>query len=136
VNRLFSVALTAGLMLLAHGTGSAGEGWYLLVPSLSEYDEAGGYLERYRILLDAPLAKWKHEGTYDTAEDCEAVRHARMLVETRRRAGELEDYQKLLSTNPPADALKLQRWNLERAHAQEQAMGSSLCIASDDPRLR
>jgi hypothetical protein len=136
MSRLFSVALTAGLMLLAYETGSAGQGSYLLVPSLTEYNEAGGYLERYGVLVDAPLAKWKHEGTYDTAEDCEAVRHRRMLVETRRRAGELELYLKLLSTNPPADALKLQRWNLERAHAQEQAMASSRCIASDDPRLR
>jgi hypothetical protein len=136
VSRLFSVALTAGLVLLAHETGSAGQGWYLLVPSLSEYNEAGGCLERYRVLVDAPLAKWHHAEAYDSATDCEAVRHTRVLVETRRRAGELELYLKLFAANPPADALKLQRWNLERAHAQEQAMGSSLCIASDDPRLR
>ena len=135
VSRVSLVALAAALVL-THEAAWAEKSWYLLVPPLSKYDEASKYLEAYKILASEPLSKWNHAASYDTAAECEADKNTRTLVEGNRYEGTTDVYHRLISENAAQSQLKLQRLIVERANAQYSALGTSRCIASDDPRLR
>jgi hypothetical protein len=124
--------------LLALQTGPlarAGAGWYLLTPPLRQgiYDEeilrqypqwrSATKRELHEIApvvmgeWDAPLDRWIHEGSFDTAAECEAVRlrliKAAIAEEPELRRKYPDGYPTLRST----------------------LLRASRCIASDDSRL-
>jgi len=135
VSRVSLVALAAALVL-THELAWAEKSWYLLVPPLSNYDEASKYLEGYKILTSEPLSKWDHAASYDTAVECETDKSTRTLVEGNRYEATTQEHHRLISANADKNQLKFQRLIVERANAQHWALISSRCIASDDPRLR
>lgn len=124
--------------LLALQTGRlarAGAGWYLLTPPLRQGlsdEEILRQFPQWRSATkrelheiaptvmgewDAPLDRWTHEGSFDTAADCEAtrLRLIKMAVaeEPELRRKYPDGYPTLRST----------------------LLRNSRCIASDDPRL-
>lgn len=85
-------------------------GWYLLVPKLSSPDAVN---------IQAPLSEWRSRGAFDLAAQCEAE---------RLRVSEKE-FVAFRDTPPAAPEWKLAMTN----HLQASY---SVCIASDDPRLK
>lgn len=96
------------LSLLVASESWAGQGWYLIVPprSKGQYD------------YEAPLRKWSQFSAYDTAEQC----------------------QNGLNYWHESVKKKLEGATDAKSRAETQkyldAIASSRCIASDDPRLK
>jgi len=71
--RIVAVELAVAFLLIAPASALAAcawaGGWYLLTPPV-EIDRGAR-----RAWFDdgAPLSEWEHEGSYDSAKDCEAV---------------------------------------------------------------
>jgi len=135
VNRFSTFALSVALVVIP-GESWAGKGWYLLVPSLSRYDETKPFLQGYRVLDTERLSKWNHAGAYDTAAECETDKSIKTQMEQSVYTRSSEYYMRLLSGGADAPALKLQRLLAEQHNAQTNALLSGRCIVSDDPRLR
>lgn len=93
--KAFALAIAA--LLLIAGLSWAGGGWYLLVPTLSDYNDANEFLQGYRVLVREPLSKWNHAGTYDTAAECETDRSVRERVEHSVYTRASDEYKRLLS---------------------------------------
>jgi len=89
-------------MNLRHAAALALVGWYLLLPPWVAYDTFDA---------SAPLSKWQHSYSYDSATECESDRSSMI------------DYY---SHHPKADQAN---WFL-RLHIASQ------CVATDDPRLK
>ncbi len=85
-------------MKLPHATALALAGWYLMYPPVGP---------RGQSLTAAPLADWKHEGSFDTAKECEITRWG-------------------IQQNPP---------DLSKNHDLVAGIAAAECLASDDPRL-
>jgi hypothetical protein len=130
-----SAALVAVLLLVV-AMSSAGGGWYLLVPPRSEYNERAQYLSGYKIFDRKPLSQWNHEGAYDTASECEAVRAGLMMTEQGVYSLSSDEYIKLVAAAADPVVVKLQRYLTETNNARLLAFMGSRCAASDDPRLR
>ena len=113
----------------------AAEGWYLLVPPRSEYNENTSYLSGYKILDKKPLSQWGHQSAYDSASECEAVRNSLLMVEQNVYSKSSEAYQKAIGEGADQAALKTQRYITEKNNANVWALMASRCIRSDDPRL-
>jgi hypothetical protein len=113
------IAVAAFCYLLALATSAPAEsGWYLMGPP---FDDRGV------IVPEAPLKKWSHVESFDSARECEVSQFVRA-----QRASEIlrqvnDDIHtgkaKLTEAYPPAMAA----W----AFAQR-----SQCISSNDPRLK
>lgn len=140
LERRFGSLLVA--IFVASGVGglgghlSAAQGWYLLNPpfqgaSSSSFGE-GCDAKRCEPDLLAPLRSWRQYKSYDTAKECELEKTAKIsyeVGESNRAQAELKSV-----TNGEDRAWKnglvkmslgiLIRWQ------------KSLCIASDDPRLK
>lgn len=114
----------------------AANGWYLLVPPRSEYNERTAFLNGYRILDDKPLSQWAQQGAYDSASDCEGARNSLTIAEHRTYSLSSEAYIKAVGAGTDAGALKMQRFVTETNNANVSALMASRCIRSDDPRLR
>ena len=117
------------VLLLALPRAWAGQGWYLLQP-LPRGSSAGRL--QYEPDLTAPLRSWTQYRSYDTAKECEAEKK----TNTNSQREVLSKHQAELKqvTNPEDPYWKEQTvlmsfgiWNTWR---------NSLCIASDDPRLK
>jgi len=126
MRRLGPLALA---LALSAGIASAGQGWYLLTPTLkknlsdaevrlyeqlrdSESDplkmplpSVGGPRARDLFDLTSPLRIWLQFGAYDSARECESTRSAML--------------------RPAAEG-----------SLRQVLYGSGLCVASDDPRLK
>lgn len=120
-----SLAVVA-LVLLA-SPGWAGGGWYLLMP----HDD-----EKGRVLVHQPLPKWKHIGSYDTAEACETDLAVRIRVEARVHSSALDDFWRASQAGASLDELKNKQWSVDNSGVLLEALAASHCLASDDPRLR
>ncbi len=123
--RSVALALVA-LVLLDEPRMGGGRGWYLLMP----HDEKG------RVLVDQPLPKWKHIGSYDTAEACEADKALRFRLETRVYESALDDFWRASRAGASRAELKDKQWSVENTGMLWEAVSWSRCVASDDPRLR
>ena len=114
----------------------AGDGWYLLIPPRSEFNERADYLSGYKILDNKPLPQWGQQGGYDSASVCEAVKHNFLMAEQRVYASSSEAYVKAIGERTDPVALKMQRLRTEASNANVLAFMASRCIRSNDPRLR
>ena len=90
-----------------HAASLALVGWYLMIPPHLQTSSL-------QVDRDAPISRWKHYRSFDSATECEAT------LERLRR-----DVRKIRTDNPAT--------TLDSEAAQEM-MGK--CIASDDSRLR
>jgi hypothetical protein len=135
--RLVGVALLVVVVLLMVATSLwAAEGWYLLVPPLSEYNERADFLSGYKMLDNKPLSQWGQQGAYDSASVCEAVRNSLLMVAQRTYSSSSEAYLKAVGEKTDPVVLKMQRFITETNNANVMAFMASRCITSDDPRLR
>ena len=138
IMRCIVFASMLGSFLLALQTAPlarAGAGWYLLTPPLRQGlsdEEILRQFPQWRSATkrelheiapmvmgewDAPLDRWIHEGSFDTAAECEAARLRLIKVAV---AEEPELRRKYPDGYPTLRSTLLRR---------------SRCIASDDPRL-
>src|ERR1700677_2784680 len=97
---------------LSHVLALLSVGWYLMVPPRP----TGGMLD---FDLDAPLSHWDIEGSYDTAGQCEGARHAWIKKASRTATPEELAPDRIAATS-----------------AKVLMADNSLCIATDDPRLK
>jgi hypothetical protein len=66
-------------MALRHAAALALVGWYLMMPPMTEKNEADA---------EGPLSKWQNDGSFDLASACEAVRHSLVNdLGTEKRTG-------------------------------------------------
>ena len=113
----------------------AAEGWYLLIPPRSEYNENADFLSGYKILDKKPLSQWGQQGAYDSASECEAVKNSLLMVEQDVYSKSTDTYRKTIGEGTDKAVLKTQRFITEKNNANVWALMSSRCIRSDDPRL-
>lgn len=95
-------------MNLRHAAALALVGWYLMSPLVDHKAE--------KLLYEAPLTYWEHEGSFDTAAECER---------------KLRDNVRVMSN--------LTMKSTDRSPGYNLGLNSALaakCIASDDPRLK
>ena len=135
--RLAGGASLVVVILLAVATSLlVADGWYLLIPPRSEYNERAAFLSGYKILDNKPLSQWGQQGAYDSASECEAVRNSLLRVEQRVYSLSSEAYVKAVGAGTDPVVLKTQRFLTETNNANVWAFMASRCIRSDDPRLR
>ena len=91
-----------------HAAALALVGWYLMGPLV---DQKAG-----KIVYEAPLTYWEHEGSFDTAAECERKRKDNLRLMTNLRMNSTD--------RSPGSYLGL-----------DSALAAK-CIASDDPRLK
>lgn len=116
-------------------SASAGNGWYLLVPPTSDYDEHSKYLQGYKIQDSKPLGQWSQQGAYDSASECEAVKNSLLLAEQKVFSMNSAGYLNALGSKKDVAVLKMMRLATERSNANVDALGLSRCVKTDDPRL-
>lgn len=124
------------VLLAVADVAVAANGWYLLIPPRSEYNERAAFLSGYRILDDKPLSQWAQRGAYDSASECDTARNSLTMAEHRTYSLSSEAYIKAVGAGTDAVALKMQRSVTERNNANVSALMASRCIRSNDPRLR
>ena len=83
-------------------------GWYLIAPSVYRRDPVHG--KPAYAGVNEPMSAWTTFGSYDSAEKCEAARHAQFD-----------------GVAPSGD-------DLDRALYESAA--NAICLATDDPRLK
>ncbi len=114
----------------------AADGWYLLIPPRSEYNESAPFLQGYKILDKKPLAQWAQQGAYDSASECEAVKDTYLGVEHDVYSKSSGAYLKDVRAGKDPVILKAQRSLTEMHNANVSAFMASRCVRSNDPRLR
>jgi hypothetical protein len=135
--RHVGVGFVVVVILLAVATSLwAADGWYLLIPPRSEYNESANFLSGYKILDDKALSEWGQQGAYDSASECEATRNSLLMVEQRVYSSSSEAYHKGTGAGADPVVLKMQRFSTETHNANILALMASRCMRSDDPRLR
>jgi hypothetical protein len=134
--RLAGGASVVVLLLLAVATSPwASDGWYLLIPPLSEYDDRAAFMSGYRILDNKPLSEWRQQGAYDSAKECETVRNSLLAAEQTVFSRSSESYAKASAGGMDPVVLKIQQRLTEGHNADVWALMASRCIQSNDPRL-
>lgn len=108
-----------GLVLLLPAGAAAGQGWYYIVPPLSQAPTA---TETGRFNANAAPSQWAQMGAFDTAQECERA----------RRAKETEHLE-ILKTLHQEDKENI---SVKMRTLISASILSGRCIASDDPRLR
>jgi len=131
-----ATALAAVVLLSVATPLWAADGWYLLVPPRSEYNDRAAFLSGHKILDTAPLSQWAQQGAYDSASECEAAKNSLLMTEQRVYSSSSEAYIKAVGAATDPVALKMQRLLTERNNANVSALMASRCIRRDDPRLR
>jgi hypothetical protein len=127
--------VVASALLLLTVPAWAADGWYLLIPPRSEYNEGAGFLSGHKILDTKPLSQWGQQGAYDSASECEATRNVLLNVEQTVYSKSSEDYVKAVGAGTDPVVLKIQRYLTESHNANVLAFMASRCIRSNDPRL-
>ena len=161
--RLVSPAVAIWAIFLCPAHAFAG-GWYLLVPEQVSVEQAmAGHpklqddwlIAKATLSLEEPLIKWEHLRSFDTAAECEKERRDRFVRAQgpahQRDRRFLQRAFSWLNSSPTEDKF-LTPWDLvghqvlsedtkkRYPKLQEFLKGlrelHSLCIASDDGRLR
>jgi hypothetical protein len=114
----------------------AADGWYLLIPSRSEYDDRAAFLQGYEILDKKPLTQWGQRGAYDSARECEAVRDTLLKAEQNVYSKSLDAYLADIAAGKDPVILRKQRSMTEANNANVWAFIASRCISNSDTRLR
>ncbi len=91
-----------------HAAALALVGWYLMSPLVDQ--------KAAKIVYEAPLTYWEHEGSFDTAAECERKRKENVRWITNLTI-------KRTDTSPGS-------------HLGLDSALAAKCIASDDPRLK
>jgi hypothetical protein len=111
-------------MKVRHAAALTLVGWYLMLPPT---DGTG----RFRLNLDAPIARWEIDTGFDTARECEQQKildsndYVHLYSEPK-----LKHLTEVLEGKLPAES------NAEFGVAQAfQRKAFEKCVASDDPRL-
>jgi hypothetical protein len=94
-------------------------GWYLMMPPRNE------------ITLNAlaPLSRWAIADSFDSASECRlALKQKKMIADDEKKQRVAEDERRLQRSEPPSA-------NIEQIAIEEQNR-RSVCIATDDPRLK
>ena len=130
VRALVLAALLLGALTAGPSAGIAGAGWYVMAPPRDSVPDNldPAYLPlrswtevQAKLLVTVPLSRWASHGTFDTATACEALR-----AERQNQAMQWLD-----------TALRSRETREQNAATEELAYwGLSICVASDDPRLR
>ncbi len=114
----------------------AADGGYLLVLPRSEYNERAPFLQGYEILDKKPLTQWAQQGAYDSASECESVRHSFLLVEHDVCSKSSDVYLKDIAAGKDFVLLRMQRSLTETHNANVSVFVASRCVRSSDSRLR
>jgi hypothetical protein len=110
-------------MKLSHAAALALVGWYLMVPPITDGEKA-----------IPPISQWGLDYSFDSAAACQAVLNARQenTAKTRKHeCGISADFAGLMSAAKNTHDLD----QLKHLQIATQQLGS-VCIASDDPRLK
>jgi hypothetical protein len=94
-------------MNLRHLAPLALVGWYLICPPL-RFEHPDNPSDTGKIFLNAPLAQWDIQGSYDSAQQCES---AKVKFQAQQHSWAIPD---LVSA---------------------QRLSMAVCIATNDPRL-
>jgi hypothetical protein len=124
------------LVLLITPASWAAGGFYLLIPPEGEYDERAEFPNGYKILDSAPLSQWSLQGGYESASECVTSRSRYLIIEQALYSRSAEAYRKAIGAVTEPVVLKKQRLRTEKDSANVRAFMASLCVASDDARLR
>jgi hypothetical protein len=131
-----ATVLATAVSMISATSLSAADGWYLLIPPRSTYDQHAEYLSGYKILSSRPLSQWAQQGAYDSASEREAARNTLLTAEQRVYSSSYEAYIKAVAAGTDAAVLKTQRLLTETNNANVSAFMASRCIRTNDPRLR
>ena len=104
------VVVTLLVALLWLSAATAGQGWYLMLPPITN----GGKIDDSR-----PLSQWKQEYAFESPSRCQEF-----------KTGRWRHHESWLATNLEANPTER-----ARAKAHTEQIKLALCIASDDPRL-
>ncbi len=104
----------------------AAGGWYLLIPPRDS---------EQKILDSKPLSQWHQQGAYDSASECEAVKDSLTRVEHNIYSTSAADHAKDIREKEDPAVLRFDESTLETYNANVNALLTSRCIKSDDPRL-
>jgi hypothetical protein len=97
-------------MSLRHAAALALVGWYLMLPpTIDPLDMP--------VNSDAPISKWSHYGSFDSATECESN-----IQYLHQKAMKFTRAQRVHPTTP------------EQSEAEQYMFAE--CIATDDPRLK
>lgn len=129
---LFSILLPVDALTQTRRTA---DGWYLLIPPRSEFNERAEFTDGYKILDDKPFSQWAQQGAYDSASECESTRNKLLAEEHSRYAASTAAYVKAVGEKTDPVVLRLARFSAEVRNANVNAFIASRCIRSNDPRL-
>lgn len=135
-NHQLLIAISSFLVLTIATPLLAADGWYLLVPPRSEYDKNAEYLSGYKILDSKPLSQWHQQGAYDSASECEDMKHNLTMIEQNTYSKTSENYIDAVRSEKSKAVLEFQRASVEALNANVFALMASRCIKSSDPRLK
>jgi len=77
----------------------------------------------------APISRWAIADSFDSASECRQARKQKeMIADDEKKQQVAEDQRRLQSSDPPSA-------NIEQIAIEEQNR-RSVCIATDDPRLK
>lgn len=127
---IFAILFAVATPLQAAG------GWYLLIPPRSDYNERAAFLSSFIIFDNKPLSQWAQEGAYDSALECETLRHDLLMAEQHTYSLASDSYIKAVAAKTDPGVLEMRRSIVERHNANVSALMASRCIRSSDPRLR
>ena len=113
----------------------ANSGWYLFIPPISEYNKEADFLKAMKVLDKSPLDEWNHQGSYDTASECEAVKNSFLNIGQRNYARTNKEYIDAVGAEESGIIINHKRFLVEMDNANVNSWRSSRCIKSDDPRL-
>jgi hypothetical protein len=128
--------ILAATLLTAILRASAANGWYLLIPPRSNFNEGAEFLSGYKILDDKPLSEWAQYSAYDSASECETARNVLVKAESSIYQSSLARYLKVVGEQTDPAVLSIQRLSTEASNANVSAYTASRCIRSNDPRLQ
>ena len=117
-------------MILRHAAALALVGWYLMIPPMVHKEN----WPPVNPVPTAPLGKWFTWNWFDTADACTKERSALIA---RGEGNAFNDYRRWLAGREPSDDL-LDEWTsaYSLVYAINEANHRSMCIATDDPRLK
>lgn len=114
----------------------AGGGWYLMAPPVVNLGTKTQSLDDLKAQVGLPLSKWTQRGSYSSAAQCENDKLALTRGAEMAWLGSKRLYWKSLRTGETQRSiLSFERDTAQDWYADEVSLISSLCIASDDPRL-
>jgi hypothetical protein len=114
-----------------HAAALALVGWYLMVPPVIHEED---WQQQHVHPTTAPLSEWFTWNSFDTADACTKARSALIASGVD---GVVNDYNRWLDGRASSEDL-LDEWanTYSISSAIMDADGQSLCIATDDPRLK